>query len=81
MKKKSVIFPILSIFLLIVPSGIQADQISKNSVILKEVKEVKTAEGVTIFLMIQLVKGARSRSGSFGQLMVSSPTAAALKLR
>jgi hypothetical protein len=46
MKKKSVIFPILSIFLLIVPSGIQADQISKNSVILKEVKEVKTAEGV-----------------------------------
>ena len=46
MKKKSVILPILSIFLLIVPSGIQADQISKNSVILKEVKEVKTAEGV-----------------------------------
>jgi hypothetical protein len=46
MKKKSVILPILSIFLLIVPSGIQADQISKNSVILKEVKEVKTAEDV-----------------------------------
>ena len=46
MKKTSVILSILSIFLLIVPSGIQADQISKNSVILKEVKEVKTAEGV-----------------------------------
>jgi len=48
MKKTSVILSILSIFLLIVPSGIQADQISKNSVILKDVKEVKTAEGVVV---------------------------------
>ena len=46
MKKKSVILPILSIFFFFFPSGIQAEQISKNSVILKEVKEVKTAEGV-----------------------------------
>ncbi len=46
MKKTSVILPIFSIFLLIFPSGIQADQISKNSVILKEIRDVKTAEGV-----------------------------------
>ena len=46
--KKIILFFMVLPFLLIVPSGIQADQISKNSVILKEVKEVKTAEGVVV---------------------------------
>ena len=46
MKKIILFLMVFPVFLLTAPSRIQAEQISKNSVILKEVKEVKTAEGV-----------------------------------
>jgi len=47
--KKSILFlMVLPVFLLTAPSRIPAEQISKNSVILKEVKEVKTPEGLFV---------------------------------
>ena len=48
MKKIIVFLMVLPIFLLTAPGRIPAEQISKNSVILKEVKEVKTKEGVVV---------------------------------
>jgi len=48
MKKIILFLMVLPVFLLTAPSRISAEQISKNSVILKEVKEVKTAEGVVV---------------------------------
>lgn len=46
MKKITVLLPVLTIFLLTAPGRVPAEPISKNSVILKEVREVKTAEDV-----------------------------------
>ena len=48
MKKIILFLMVLPVFLLTAPSRIPAEQISKNSVILKDVKEVKTAEGVVV---------------------------------
>ncbi len=48
MKKIILFLMVFPVFLLTAPSRIPAEQISKNSVILKEIKEMKTAEGVVV---------------------------------
>ena len=48
MKKSTVLLAVFSLFLLTSPSSTPAEPLSKNSVILKEIREVKTAEGVVV---------------------------------